>query len=76
MIVTGTKCINVKFAEILGISLMLPSAIFITIAYTASYFIDNDDSNARRTIIETFAVVYLIVANFLTTDYLPHLATR
>ena len=32
--------------------------------------------SSRRIIIEVVAVVFLIVANFLTTDYLPHLVTR
>ena len=75
-VICFTRCISIKFSEILGLSLMLPTAILSMIAYTTSDVITADDLSSRRIIIEVVAVVYLIVANFLTTEYLPHLAAR
>ena len=65
-----------KLLEVLGLSLMAPTAVFDMIAVLTREVFEHDDIKSRSVIVQTMEIVILIVANFLTNDYLPHLAVR
>lgn len=65
---------NLKFAELLGPSVLLPQLIGLMYTY---YFLGFETTATSRNFIQRGELfVILIVANFMAVDYLPHLVVR
>ena len=68
-----SKC-NKKFSELLGLCLLLPATACGIIAYNTNLL--GDDLATQNAMMHANGVLYIITANFLAIDYLPHLAIR
>lgn len=72
-VVFGSKH-KIQLTELLGPSIMTPHIICIVINYYSGQFTDSPTS--RTVIPQGFVLIYLLVANFLSIDYVPHLLMR
>ena len=65
---------NKKFSELLGLCLMLPATVCGIIVYITNLL--GTDLATQNTMMQANGVFYIITANFLAIDYLPHLVIR
>ena len=69
----ASKC-NKKFSELLGLCLLLPATVCAIIAYRTNLL--GIDLASQNSVMHANVVIYIITANFLAIDYLPHIAIR
>ena len=58
----------------MGLCLLLPATICATLAYNTNFL--GIEMASKNAILHANAVLYIITANFLAIDYLPHIAIR
>ena len=74
LVVCATSRCGKKFTELHGLSIFTPSIACLILVYFTPIF--ESTPALRTTINETIFIIYLLVANFMSIDYLWHLLTR